>query len=35
MSNAFKEKWKWPKIDPKTGLYIDKYCIQYSYNICI
>lgn len=26
MSNAFKEKWKWPKIDPKTGLFVDKYC---------
>lgn len=26
MSNGFKEKWKWPKRDPKSGLYIDKYC---------
>mmetsp|Transcript_1188 Transcript_1188/g.731 ORF Transcript_1188/g.731 Transcript_1188/m.731 type:complete len:248 (+) Transcript_1188:1537-2280(+) len=25
MSNAFKEKWKWPKVDPKTGLFKDKY----------
>lgn len=25
MTNAFKEKWKWPKRDPKTGLYKDKY----------
>jgi hypothetical protein len=26
MTNAFKEKWKWPVRDPKTGLYKDKYC---------
>lgn len=24
--NVFKEKWKWPTIDPKTGLFKDKYC---------
>ena len=26
MTNAFKEKWKWPERDPDTGLFIDKYC---------
>jgi hypothetical protein len=26
MSNAFKEKWNWPKVEPKTGLYKDRYC---------
>jgi len=25
MSNAFKEKWVWPKVDPKIGLFKDKY----------
>ena len=24
--NSFKEKYKWPTRDPKTGLYVDKYC---------
>ena len=31
MSNAFKEKWKWPKRDPKTGLWVDKYCKLLNY----
>ena len=26
MTNVFKEKWKWPKVDPKTDLFKDKYC---------
>ena len=26
MSNAFKEKWTWPKRAPNTGLFKDKYC---------
>ena len=23
-TNAYKEKWEWPQVDPFTGLYIDK-----------
>jgi len=26
MPNGFKEKWVWPKRDPKTGLFRDRYC---------
>jgi hypothetical protein len=26
MPNSFKEKWTWPKRDPKYGLFRDKYC---------
>ena len=25
MTNAFKEKWQWPPIDPEINLYVDKY----------
>jgi hypothetical protein len=32
MTNAFKEKWNWPKRDPNTGLFKDKYC-KYLYDI--
>lgn len=28
-SNDFKKKWKWPMINPKTGLFDEKLCKQY------